>query len=124
MDQGSRSPTWLDLRRAIRSRLERDVAAEREHAEALRADVVPRVAQALAAARSEGRCEQAWLFGSYAWGSPEERSDVDLMVSHCRDPFRLASDVARACGREVHVVELEGAPEALRERVLREGRPL
>jgi predicted nucleotidyltransferase len=98
--------------------------ARRAHAEALRAAVVPRVELAVASARAEGRCLQAWLFGSDAWGLPEEKSDVDLLVAGCREPSRLASLVAGACGRDVHVVELESAPGALRERVLRDGRLL
>lgn len=124
MERASVSPTWRDLRSAIRARFERDVAAERERAEALRADVVPQVESAVAAARAEGRCARAWLFGSYAWGSPDDDSDVDLLVEGCDDPFRLASRVTTACGRDAHVVELELAPAALRERVLRDGIPL
>ena len=29
---------------------------------------------------AEFKPEQIWLFGSYAWGTPNEDSDVDLMV--------------------------------------------
>jgi predicted nucleotidyltransferase len=118
------STTWRDLRAAIRARFERDVATERARAEALRAEVVPAAASAVAAARVAGQCDRAWLFGSFAWGLPEERSDVDLLVEGCEEPFRLASVVGEACGRDVHVVALETAPEALRERALRDGRPL
>ncbi len=30
--------------------------------------------------KSEFQPEQIWLFGSHAWGTPSEDSDVDLMV--------------------------------------------
>lgn len=30
--------------------------------------------------KSEFQPEQIWLFGSHAWGTPTEDSDVDLMV--------------------------------------------
>lgn len=28
----------------------------------------------------EFQAEQVWLFGSHAWGDPDDRSDVDLLV--------------------------------------------
>jgi predicted nucleotidyltransferase len=30
--------------------------------------------------KAEFEPEQIWLFGSHAWGTPEDESDVDLMV--------------------------------------------
>lgn len=124
MDRGTASPTWQDLRSAIHARLEDDVATERAAADALRVEVVPRVRAAVVAARTDGRCERAWLFGSFAWDFPDERSDVDLLVERCDDTFGLASFVARACGRDVHVIDVETAPASLRDRVLRDGHPL
>jgi predicted nucleotidyltransferase len=32
--------------------------------------------------KSEFLPEQIWLFGSHAWGTPTDDSDVDLMVFH------------------------------------------
>lgn len=29
---------------------------------------------------AEFQPEQVWLFGSYAWGQPDEQSDIDLLV--------------------------------------------
>lgn len=120
----SRAPTWADFRAAIRAGLARQLAREAEASRALVAEVVPRVAQAIAEARASGLCRRAWLFGSFAWGEPGERSDVDLLVEATSEPFRLGTKVGLACERDVHVIELERAPESLRERVLREGMPL
>jgi predicted nucleotidyltransferase len=36
--------------------------------------------QAVERLKSEFQPEQIWLFGSHAWGTPTEDSDVDLMV--------------------------------------------
>ena len=66
-------------------------------------------------------CAQVWLFGSYAWGEPSERSDIDLLVAGCADPDRLASAVGRKTGTDVHIVQLERAPDSLRQRALAEG---
>jgi uncharacterized protein len=43
----------------------------------LRQDLVETATQRLVA---EFQPEQIWLFGSHAWGTPHEDSDVDLMV--------------------------------------------
>lgn|SRR6266853_190421 len=43
----------------------------------LDADLLQTVTQRLVA---EFQPEQIWLFGSHAWGTPTEDSDVDLMV--------------------------------------------
>ena len=40
-------------------------------------DLLDRATQRLVA---EFQPEQVWLFGSHAWGTPHEDSDVDLMV--------------------------------------------
>lgn len=124
MEGAASPPTWRDLRSVIRARFERDVAEERARGDALHRAVVPRVEAAVAAARADGDCARAWLIGSFAWGSPVNGSDVDLVVEGCAEPFRLASRVTAACGRDVHVIELEAAPKSLRERALLDGRPL
>jgi predicted nucleotidyltransferase len=110
--------------RAVRAHFEKEVAQEREQAEARRAAVLPKVRAALARARTEGLCGGAWLFGSYAWGEPGERSDVDLLVEGCADPIAVASLVGRGCGLDVHVIRMSDAPASLRERVRDEGVPL
>jgi len=115
---------FATFRRRVLENIEADLAREAAQAEALRAAVVPVVAEALGDARREGRCERTWLFGSFAWGQPTERSDVDLLVARCEDPDALAAEVWRKVDRAVHVVTLERAPESLVQRVLAEGLPL
>ena len=116
------------LLRAFRDRVRAQIALaiEREdaEAEALRARVVPVVRKALVEAREAQLGKQAWLFGSYAWGKPSPRSDVDLLVEACPNPERLAAFVGRRTGTDVHVVPLEDAPETLRVRAQAEGLPL
>lgn len=112
------------LRRRVLQVIEADLAREAEQAESLRAAVLPLVAEAIHTARASGRCERAWLFGSFAWGRPTDRSDVDLMVERCDDPDALTAEVWRQVDRAVHVLQLERAPRSLVERVLEEGRPL
>ena len=69
--------------------------------------------------RGAGHCGRVWLFGSFAWGRPGERSDIDLLVEG--DDGEVAWEVSRACHREVHAIALQRAPDSLRERVLAEG---
>jgi predicted nucleotidyltransferase len=110
--------------RAVRAHFEAEVANERTQAEARREAVLPVVRSAIDRARADGLCGDVWLFGSYAWGEPGERSDVDLLVDGCADPFVVASVVGRACGLDVHVIELSEAPLSLKERVRENGVPL
>ena len=110
--------------RAVRAHFEKEVAEERKAAEARRAAVLPKVRAALEQARAEGLCKGAWLFGSYAWGEPGERSDVDLLVEDCADPIAVASVVGRGCGLDVHVIRVSDAPPSLRDRVRDQGVPL
>lgn len=122
---GQRPRPDAELLRAFRDKVRAQIIQaleeERAQAEDLRARVVPSVQRALLEARDETLCGRAWLFGSYAWGQPGARSDVDLLVEACPDPDRLAAAVARRTGTEVHVVPLEDAPEALRVRAQEEG---
>ncbi|MBI5480602.1 MAG: nucleotidyltransferase domain-containing protein [Deltaproteobacteria bacterium] len=123
----SRRPGDLDpellraFREAVRAKIARDLAGEDAAAAERKQRVRAAVERGLAQARGEGLLRAAWLFGSYAWGQPGERSDVDLLVEGCRDPLRVASVVGRITGTEVHVVCVEDAPESLRERALTEG---
>ncbi|HVZ73047.1 MAG TPA: nucleotidyltransferase domain-containing protein [Polyangia bacterium] len=81
---------------------------------------------AIERARDQGLCGRAWLFGSYAWGEPGERSDVDILVEGegSVDTIAIASVIGRACRLDVHVIDAAEAPVMLRERVLSEGEPL
>jgi predicted nucleotidyltransferase len=116
-----------DLKQAFRRRvlevIEEDLAREADAAARRRSSVLPQVVRTIARARAEGRVSRAWLFGSFAWGSPGERSDVDVLVESA-DPDALAADLFQATERPAHVVELERAPTELVERVLRDGTPL
>jgi predicted nucleotidyltransferase len=113
---------WRPFARAVRAKIESDIEREGALAAERRAGVLPKVARALIEARRAGLCGDAWLFGSYAWGAPGERSDVDLLVEEARDPDAIASVVGGACGLDVHVVERERAPASLVKRALAEGR--
>jgi len=123
----SRRPSDVDpellraFREAVRAKIARDLAEEGAAAAERKQRVRAALLQALAEAREQGLLGAAWLFGSYAWGQPEERSDVDLLVEGCRDPLRVASVVGRLTGTEVHVVCVEDAPDSLRERATAEG---
>lgn len=110
--------------RAVRRNFAEQVAREEAEAEARREKVVPIVRQAVERARREGACRSAWLFGSYAWGRPGGRSDVDILAEDCPDPILVASIVGRACSLDVHVIDAKDAPASLRDRVMAEGLPL
>lgn len=112
------------FRAAVRAKFARDLEAEQAAAERLRRRTLADLQVGLADARRQGLCGAAWLFGSYAWGRPTERSDVDLLVAACRDPDLLAVIVGRATGTDVHIVQVEHAPESLRDRVAADGVPL
>jgi predicted nucleotidyltransferase len=123
----SRRPSDLDpellraFREAVRAKIARDVEAEAAAATERKQRVRAAVERGLVQARSEGLLGAAWLFGSYAWGQPGERSDVDLLVEGCRDPLLVAGVVGQITGTDVHVVCVEEAPQSLRERALAEG---
>lgn len=112
------------FRRAVRAKIQRDLDREQAAAAARRARVRQALGPALEQARSRGLCASAWLFGSYASGSPGQRSDVDLLLERCEDPESVASIIGRATGTDVHAIALEDAPASLRERVLAEGEPV
>ena len=125
MEPNLPDPELLRLfRQAVRRTIEAQIAVERECADARRASIIPRVEECVDRARQAGLLTRAWLFGSYAWGQPGERSDVDILVVGCSDPIGMASLVGRACGLDTHVIDWQEAPESLRDRVMREGRPL
>jgi len=110
------------LRQRVDAKIRADLAAEEQAARALREQVLAAVRSAVEEARSEGPCGRVWLFGSFAWGRPGERSDVDLLVES--DDEALVRRVEQASGREVHAIRMAEAPASLRERVLAHGLPL
>jgi len=112
------------FRRTIRLRIERELAIEASAGEQLRAELLPMLRTAVAAARAEGLATHMILFGSFAAGVPNEQSDVDLLVDGCANPLRLSAVVGAAIGREVHAVTRESAPPSLLARVEAEGIPL
>jgi hypothetical protein len=109
--------------RTVRANIRRELADEAAQAESLRLRVVALVEQAVAEVRSQGIDLRAWLFGSFAWGKPGERSDIDILVD---GPAldELAWQIGRKCERMVHAVALGTAPASLRDRVLADGKPL
>jgi len=60
---------------------------------ALSQDLLYRATQQLVA---EFQPEQVWLFGSHAWGTPDEDSDVDLMVIVPQSDERATRRMQRA----------------------------
>ncbi len=110
--------------RTVREKIAQDVERERVAAEKARAGVARAAREAIGEARRRGLCGRAWLFGSFAWGQPGERSDVDVLVEAARDPDAVAALLGEACGRDVHVLRRETAPEALVARALSEGEAL
>ncbi|MSQ60629.1 MAG: nucleotidyltransferase domain-containing protein [Betaproteobacteria bacterium] len=63
------------------------------------------------------------LFGSVARGRALPSSDVDIgiMGAEFWEGLRIGADLARLCGREPHVVELDVASELLRYEIARDG---
>ena len=111
------------FRRAVRANIQRTLVEPSADIEASRAEVLNQLAAVMAEARQRGFCGQVWLFGSFAWGWPGERSDIDLIIEG-DGADELASQVWRICNRPVHSLSLSQAPPSLRERVLRKGLPL
>jgi predicted nucleotidyltransferase len=112
------------FRQRVLAGIQADLSREQAEESALRTAVTAATATVIAEARTRGSCGRAWLFGSFAWGRPEPRSDVDLLVEGCSDPDALAADVWTVINRPVHIVQLEKAPRSLAERVHRDGKAL
>ena len=69
------------------------------------------------------------VFGSAARGEEEEGSDLDFLVEmepgrSLLDQAALLLDLKKALGRDVDVVSEKGLKPRIRDRVLREARPL
>lgn len=111
------------FRKAVRANIQRALLEPRAEVEACRAEVLSQLAEVMASARKRGFCGRAWLFGSFAWGWPGVRSDIDLIIDG-EGADEIASQVWQKCNRPVHSLSLADAPSSLRERVLRKGLPL
>jgi predicted nucleotidyltransferase len=63
------------------------------------------------------------LFGSVARGTPFAWSDADVGVlgGTWLERLKLGAALGASIGREAHVVDLERAPEALRQEIARQG---
>ncbi len=105
----------------VRRRIEADLEQERAEAAAIRAEVMPDIRGAIEDARRRALCGRAWLFGSFAWGQPTDRSDIDVLAEDCTDGIPVAAVLTEHTGRLAHVVPIEDAPPSLRERVLSSG---
>jgi predicted nucleotidyltransferase len=118
---GGDPESWRQFRDAVRAHFAREIEREARESSARRAAVKARLDEGLRRARAEGLLGRAWLFGSYAWGEPGERSDVDLLVEGCADPMLVATVVGGATRTDVHVITVEEAPASLADRARGEG---
>lgn|GEM_PF-1875312 len=118
---GAEDPLLRAFRQRVRETMARDLERERAEAEALRSEVLCKLRDAIGAERGRGECTEVWLFGSFAWGTPTERSDVDLLVKGCKNPDGLAGRLWLACGRPAHVLDFATAPQSLVDRAMAEG---
>lgn len=75
----------------------------------------------------EPRLTLAFVFGSVARGTEHAGSDLDVAILPVDPSLSLAAEGAlcarleRACGRSVDVVRIDGATDALRWRIARDG---
>lgn len=103
--------------------LERRYAALQASWQARADRLVGEVRERIPMLAAEAGAHEVWLFGSLAWGTPFEDSDVDLAVAGLDgaafDAFATAAFMA--IGAPVDVVRLEDAPATLRERILTSG---
>ena len=109
------------FRRAVMEKIARDLEREQRLSHNLRTENLPHIKDGIEAARAEGLCERVWLFGSFAWGQPTERSDIDILVKQGRDLTRIACLVGDALQRDVHVVSWDDADETLCRRAREQG---
>lgn len=66
---------------------------------------------------------RVWLFGSLAWGEPDEHCDLDLAVQGLAssDYFTALGAVLAAAPSPVDLVRMEEAPDALAHRIRQHG---
>jgi uncharacterized protein len=104
----------------VRREAERKTRAEARRARA--SEALP----ALVALLAGGGARRVWLFGSLAWGSAHEGSDIDLAVEGlpAEALWPAQGELLRVAPCSVDLVRIEEAPEALASRIRREGRLL
>jgi predicted nucleotidyltransferase len=96
-------------------------SSERSHERRSRALAsLPRLVAALVARGAH----RVWLFGSLAWGTPHEASDIDLAVEGLPrdDLFHAMGELLAVAPVSVDLVRIEEAPPGLVRRVRIEGR--
>ncbi len=70
------------------------------------------------------------IFGSVARGEADENSDLDLLIDYSSEhrspwfPLRLIRELEALLGCKVDIVTEQGLKDRIRERVLREAKPL
>lgn len=114
------------FRQRILESLAKEQGASSDQASPMQAQMLELLGKIIGEARRSGlasRIDRIWLFGSCAWGQPDDYSDVDLLIDSPKTD-ELAWQISRVCGRPVHAVFIAEASLSLRERVLRHGRPL
>jgi len=122
-EQPARPTTWADFRRAVRAQIARELAAERAAAAERTVTMRRQLADGVAAARARGARGDIWLFGSYARGTPEEQSDVDIAYRDV-DVDVLATSLERFVKLPIHYIDLATAAPSLTAHIAAEGQPL
>jgi len=123
MEAGSElhAPLFGAFRRRVDACIAQQLQREEGRAETLRGAVLQAVREGVAQARRQGCRARIWVFGSFAWGRPAVRSDVDLLVETQSEVERVAQAVAAHCSRPLHVLAADRADRTLMARVMTEG---
>jgi predicted nucleotidyltransferase len=64
---------------------------------------------------------RVWLIGSYAWGQPDARSDIDLLMETCPNRFGMMQRIEDPVGLDVDVILVDEADPRLLPHLQREG---
>lgn len=70
------------------------------------------------------------IFGSVARGEADDKSDLDLLIDYCSEhrshwfPLGLIRELEALLGCKIDIATEQGLKERIRERVLKEARPL
>lgn len=105
----------------ITERFATQAETERLASEGRRSKVHETLRTTFASERAAGLSGGVSLFGSYAWGSPTESSDIDLLVDDEIDPDALCEAIERHIKLPIHVVRRCRADAGLIARVMRDG---
>jgi predicted nucleotidyltransferase len=106
----------------VRANVEAQLARENAIADTLTARNVPSVRKAIAEARNAGEVSgRVWLIGSYAWGQPDARSEIDLLMETCPNRFGMMQRIEDAVGLDVDVILVDEADPRLLPHLQREG---